>query len=404
MKFSDFSLCEQLLSAVEEAGYTDPTPIQLATIPIVLQGADLLGTAQTGSGKTAAFALPILQLLAGRTAKTSLTGVCPIRALVLTPTRELAVQIDQSFQTYGAALALSSCAVFGGVSQNSQMTRLRRGADILIATPGRLIDLISQKIVRLDRIEIFVLDEADRMLDMGFIRDVKRIITKLPKTRQTLFFSATMPLEVEQLAIGILHNPQTVKVDPVTATVDSIRQMVCFVDKINKRKLLAWLLKKEEITSVLVFTKTKITADRVTRDLISDGVGAMAIHGDKNQKDRQNAMNRMKEGRISVLVATDIAARGIDIADLSHVINYDLPEESEIYIHRIGRTGRAGHIGNAISFCCYDDMEYLRSIEKLINKTLEEIESPWPIQVFTSSQSQPKYRPRPTKRTSYHSR
>ena len=378
MKFSEMNLIAPILDAVDQAGYVTPTPIQQATIPIALKGRDILGTAQTGTGKTAAFALPILQRLADSPAGG------PIRALILTPTRELALQIFESFEAYGANLPLRCCVVFGGVNQNPQVSKLKQGVDILVATPGRLNDLIGQGFIDLSSLEIFVLDEADRMLDMGFILDVKRVIRQLPKKRQTLFFSATMPPAVEQLAISILHDPKTVKVDPVTSTVDAIRQMVYLVDKGNKKHLLAHIVNQPEVVSALVFTRTKHGADRVAREMGKAGIEAMSIHGDKTQNARQAALGAFKSGKIKVLIATDIAARGIDINELSHVINYDLPQEPETYIHRIGRTGRAGLGGDAISFCCYEELEDLLNIEHHIGKQLTVENSPWPMEIFTS--------------------
>ncbi len=383
--FENMNLIKPLLSAVAQCGYQNPTPIQRETIPPVLEGRDVLGCAQTGTGKTAAFALPILQRLMenkpdGR----------PIRALVLTPTRELALQIYENFTAYGKKLPLRSCVIFGGVGQQPQVDALRKGVDILVATPGRLNDLIGQGHISLVKLEIFVLDEADRMLDMGFIHDVKRVIAQLPKVRQTLFFSATMPQDVETLALSILTNPVTVKVDPVSSTVDTIRQYLYMVDKANKKHLLADLLNKPNVESALVFTRTKHGADRVVRELSRAGIAAKAIHGDKSQGARQEALSQFKKGKIHVLVATDIAARGIDIAGLSHVFNYDLPNEPEAYVHRIGRTGRAGHEGVAISFCCIDEEKQLKDIEKLINKKLKRLESQWPMQVFTETVKQPR--------------
>ena len=373
-----------ILKNVHAAGYTDPTPIQKGTIPLVMSGRDVLGCAQTGTGKTAAFALPILQHLADRPAGG------PIRALILTPTRELALQIFESFEAYGSKLPLRCCVVFGGVNQNPQVDKLQKGVDILVATPGRLNDLIGQGFIDLSALEIFVLDEADRMLDMGFLPDVKRVIRQLPRKRQTLFFSATMPPAVEQLAMTILHDPKTVKVDPVTSTVDSIRQVVYLVDKVNKKHLLAHIVSQPEVQSALVFTRTKHGADRVVRELARAGVQSMSIHGDKSQAARQNALNSFKAGKIKVLIATDIAARGIDIVELSHVINYDLPQEPETYIHRIGRTGRAGLDGTAISFCCYEELEDLLAIEKHIGKQLTVENSLWPMEVFTSEPAEPR--------------
>ena len=381
------NLIQPLLTAIAQCGYQTPTPIQRETIPPVLSGKDVLGCAQTGTGKTAAFALPILQRLMENKPKGKGR---PIRSLILTPTRELALQIYENFVAYGKKLPLRSCVIFGGVGQQPQVDALRKGVDILVATPGRLNDLIGQGHISLAELEIFVLDEADRMLDMGFIHDVKRVIAQLPKQRQTLFFSATMPQDVETLALSILTHPVTVKVDPVSSTVDTIRQFLYLVDKANKRHLLAELLKKPNIESALVFTRTKHGADRVVRELSKAGIAAKAIHGDKSQNARQEALSQFKKGKIHVLVATDIAARGIDIAGLSHVFNYDLPNEPEAYVHRIGRTGRAGHEGVAISFCCIDEMKQLSDIEKLINKKLTRLESQWPMQVFTETVKQPR--------------
>ena len=394
MNFDELPLLPQLLTAVKACGYETPTPIQRDTIPTVLAGKDVLGCAQTGTGKTAAFALPILQRLyqerpAGKTRN--------IRALILTPTRELALQIQENFVAYGKRLPLRSCVIFGGVGQQPQVEQLKRGVDILVATPGRLNDLIGQGFISLAQIEIFVLDEADRMLDMGFIHDVKKVIALLPDKRQTLFFSATMPGEVEKLAMSILHNPVSVKVDPVSSTVDTIDQSLYLVDKANKKHLLAELLRRPEVESALVFTRTKHGADRVVRELSREGIQARAIHGDKSQGARQEALAQFKQGKIHVLIATDIAARGIDIAGLSHVFNYDLPHEPESYVHRIGRTGRAGHEGVAVSFCCIDEMKDLKAIEKLIGKQIPRRESQWPMQVFTETVKQPP-QPRPSKR------
>lgn len=396
MTFQEMKLIPQLLSAVKQSGYETPTPIQQKTIPLVLAGGDVMGCAQTGTGKTAAFALPILQRLA-RNPRPATSGARPIRALILTPTRELALQIYESFLDYGARkLALTPVVIFGGVSQQPQTEQLKRGVDIMVATPGRLNDLIGQGFIRLDQVEIFVLDEADRMLDMGFIRDVERVITHLPEVRQTLFFSATMPPEVEGLALKILKNPATVKVDSVTRPVESVRQALYYVDKANKKYLLAHLLSQPEVENALIFARTRHGADRVVKDLGKAGIRAMAIHGDKSQAARQDALNQFKDGRLNALVATDIAARGIDIAGLSHVINYDLPNEPEVYIHRIGRTGRAGLEGDAISFCCIDEMKYLGEIESLIGKRIPTKESPWPMEVFTPTEPQPRG-PRPSK-------
>lgn len=388
MQFQELNLIKPLLAAVSCCGYTQPTPIQQKTIPPVLAGRDVLGCAQTGTGKTAAFALPILQKLYGEGKPHA--PVRPIRALILTPTRELALQIYENFEGYGKKLPLRPCVIFGGVGQQPQVEQLKRGVDILVATPGRLNDLIAQGHIKLNQLEIFVLDEADRMLDMGFIHDVKKVISHLPPKRQTLFFSATMPAEVEKLALSILVSPVEVKVDPVSSTVDKIDQCLYMIDKANKKLLLRKLLSQPQVESALVFTRTKHGADRVVRELSRGGIDARAIHGDKSQGARQQALGDFKSGKVRVLVATDIAARGIDIAGLSHVFNYDLPNEPESYVHRIGRTGRAGLEGTAISFCCIDEMKELKQIEKLIGKTIPRRESEWPMQVFTETVKQPR--------------
>ena len=385
MSFETMGLTPPLLAAVRQQGYERPTPIQEKTIPLALAGKDVLGCAQTGTGKTAAFALPILQ----RLDRPSGGPRRPIRALILTPTRELALQIYENFTAYGAGTPLRSCVIFGGVKQLPQTQQLQRGVDILVATPGRLNDLMGQGYIKLDKLEIFVLDEADRMLDMGFIHDVRKVIRALPQRRQTLFFSATMPPEVEKLALDILHEPATVKVDPVTSTVDSVRQQLYLVDKANKKRLLADLLRQPQVESALVFVRTRHGADRVVRELKKAGIDARAIHGDKSQAARQEALSQFKEGKVRVLVATDIAARGIDIHGLSHVFNYDLPNEPEAYIHRIGRTGRAGLDGDAVSFCCVDEMKQLAAIEKLTGKTISRTPSPYPMEVLTPTQPQP---------------
>lgn len=361
---------EPLLRALQEEGYTNPTPIQQQAIPIVLQKRDLLGCAQTGTGKTAAFALPLLQLMSQTTSDESANGRRPIRALILTPTRELAIQIEESFKAYGRFLSLRHEVIFGGVSQTKQVAGLRRGVDILVATPGRLLDLINQGHVSLKDIRYFVLDEADRMLDMGFVQDVRRIIARLPEQRQTLFFSATMPPEIKQLADILLQNPAKVEVTPVSSTADTIQQHIFFTEKQNKPQLLIHLLKDPQIPTALVFTRTKFGADKVARALSKVGIRAEAIHGNKTQNARQYALNNFKTRRSRVLVATDIAARGIDIDELTHVINYDLPNVPETYVHRIGRTGRAGANGIALSFCDFEEKIFLRDIEKLIRKPI----------------------------------
>ncbi len=381
MTFQEMNLIAPLLQAVQESGYETPTPIQQSTIPIALKGGDILGCAQTGTGKTAAFALPILQKMAQGAHG---ARIRPIRTLILTPTRELAQQIYECFLSFGARkISLRVCVIYGGVSQVNQVETLRHGADILVATPGRLNDLVGQGLIRLNQIDTFVLDEADRMLDMGFIRDVKRIIALLPKQRQTMFFSATMPAEAEELAMQILKNPATVKVDPVTRPVDSVRQSLYYVDKANKKHLLAHLLSETGVESALVFVRTRHGADRVVRELAKEGIQSLAIHGSKSQGARQTALTRFKSGELKTLVATDIAARGIDITGLSHVINYDLPDEPEAYIHRIGRTGRAGMSGDAVSFCCVDELKNLRAVEALTGRRIPTKDSPWPMLVTT---------------------
>lgn len=385
MTFKEFNLIQPLMKAINQQGYTEPTPIQQKAIPFLLEKKDLIGCAQTGTGKTAAFALPVLQNLATTRSKN-------IRALILTPTRELAIQIHENFESFGANLPLSCAAIFGGVSKVPQLDKLRKGVDILIATPGRLCDLMNQGYISLEHIEIFVLDEADRMLDMGFIHDVKKVLRALPTKRQTLLFSATMPREIETLANSILRNPVTVKVDPVTSTVEAIEQCVYFVDKKNKKYLLEQLLKQKGVGSALVFTRTKYGANNVVKDLAKVGITALAIHGNKSQSARQIALKSFKDGTIKVLVATDIAARGIDIPELSHVFNYELPNEPETYIHRIGRTGRAGMGGIAISFCDYDELPYLKDIEKLTGRKIERKESDWPMVILQKTEKKPRVR------------
>ena len=376
MTFNELNLSAPVLRAVAQAGYESPSPIQAAAIPPVLAGRDLMGCAQTGTGKTAAFALPMLDRLTASTPRKK--GA--IRALILTPTRELALQIGESFETYGKYLTLRSTVIFGGVGQAPQVAALKKGVDILIACPGRLNDLVGQGLLDLSNIEIFVLDEADRMLDMGFVHDVKKVIAKLPRQRQNLMFSATMPKEIEQLAAGILHDPAFVKVDPVSSTVDRIQQSLYFVEKGNKKFLLPWLIKnlKPEVVNALVFSRTKHGADKIAKDLNKQGIPAAAIHGNKSQTARVTALEDFKAGKTRVLVATDIAARGIDISELSHVFNYDLPEVPETYVHRIGRTARAGADGTAISFCAPEEKEYLAGIEKLNRRQIPVVSGhPW---------------------------
>jgi ATP-dependent RNA helicase RhlE len=372
MSFTQLSLIEPIARAVREEGYDTPTPIQLAAIPHVLAGRDLLGLAQTGTGKTAAFALPILQRLAQSGRRPH--GDRPIAVLVLTPTRELAAQIGESFASYGRHLGYKQAVIFGGVSQHGQEKVLRQGIDILIATPGRLLDLTQQRLVHLNKLDIFVLDEADRMLDMGFIHDVRRVIALLPPKKQTLFFSATMPPEAKKLADQLLHNPATAAVTPVSSTVETIDQQVFFVDKGAKRQLLAHLLRDGAVTRALVFTRTKHGANRVADYLARNGIGADAIHGNKSQNARERALGRFKTGDSRVLVATDIAARGIDIEDISHVVNFDLPNVPETYVHRIGRTARAGASGTALSFCDGEERAYLADIEKLTRRRLTRVD------------------------------
>jgi ATP-dependent RNA helicase RhlE len=368
MSFEKLNLIEPVLRALKTEGYTQPTPIQEQAIPVLLERKDLLGCAQTGTGKTLAFAAPILQLL--HQDELYVKGPNGIKTLILTPTRELAIQIGESFAAYGKYLKLKHTVIFGGVSQHSQTNALRSGVDILIATPGRLLDLMDQRFVHLQHVKIFVLDEADRMLDMGFIHDVKKVITKLPAKRQTLFFSATMPPEISKLANTILTNPVRVEVTPQSTTANTVQQALYYVEKSDKRSLLIHLLKDQNIETALVFTRTKHGADRVAKDLNRAGVQAEAIHGNKSQNARQRALSNFKEKQTRVLVATDIAARGIDIDDLSHVINYELPNIPETYVHRIGRTGRAGASGIAFSFCDSEEKEFLRDIHKLIAKTI----------------------------------
>ncbi len=365
MNFTDLKLIEPIAKALQEEGYTQPTPIQQKAIPNILQGRDLLGTAQTGTGKTAAFAIPILQNLTEKNIRNN-----QIKALILTPTRELAIQIEESFNAYGRHLKLRNLVVFGGVKQGAQEASLKKGVDILVATPGRLLDFISQGIISLKNLEIFVLDEADRMLDMGFVHDVKRIVKLLPTKRQTLFFSATFPDEIKNLADSILNNPVKVSVAPVSATADTIQQKVYFVEKDDKLDLLTHILQNDISDSVLVFSRTKHGADKIARKLQKHKISAEAIHGNKSQNQRQNALTNFKSGKSRVLVATDIAARGIDIDELKYVVNFELSDVSETYVHRIGRTGRAGAEGKSISFVDGLDLINLKNTEKLIGKKI----------------------------------
>ncbi len=367
MQFKDLNLIEPLQLALIKSGYTTPTPIQTQAIPHLLLGKDLLGCAQTGTGKTAAFALPILNHLA--TTKHQLQPRST-HVLVLTPTRELALQIYESFQTYGENLRLKMAVVFGGVGQGPQVKSLSTGVDILVATPGRLLDLISQNHITIRNLKVFVLDEADRMLDMGFIRDIQKVLTMIPKQRQTLFFSATMPNDIQKLASSMLTNPVRVEVTPVSSTAEKIDQRVMFVEKSQKKDLLQFVLKDPKLQRVIVFTRTKHGANRVSELLTKNRVPSEAIHGNKSQNARQRALDAFKEGKIRVLIATDIAARGIDVDGISHVINYEVPNIAESYVHRIGRTARAGAEGSAISFCDAEERSFIRDIEKLIGQSI----------------------------------
>ncbi|GAA4073523.1 DEAD/DEAH box helicase [Flavobacterium cheonanense] len=377
MTFSDLNLLKNIQQALTEEGYESPTPIQQQAIPVILEGTDLVGCAQTGTGKTAAFAIPIINMLhrlVGSSAKRKV-----IRTLVVTPTRELAIQIDESFNTYGKYTNIRSMVIFGGVSQVPQVDQLKKGIDILIATPGRLLDLHKQGFIDLDHLHFLVLDEADQMLDMGFINDVKKIVKLTPDNRQTLLFSATMPMAIRELADTFLTKPKYVSVDPVSSTAEKVNQKVYFVGKEDKRKLLYHIIRNDKIENVLVFTRTKHGADNVVKALKKNNVTAEAIHGDKSQNARQRVLDAFKNKEISVLVATDIAARGIDIESLPYVINFDIPNISETYVHRIGRTGRAGNTGLAISFCAKDEQPYWKDIEKLIKINVKvEKEHPYP--------------------------
>jgi ATP-dependent RNA helicase RhlE len=379
MTFEDLEVSAPILSALKKEGYTNPTPIQEKSIPIVLRGGDLLACAQTGTGKTAAFSVPILQLLADNIQHRNKRK---IRALIVTPTRELAIQIGESLTAYGADLALKNTVIFGGVSQLAQVNRLKSGIDVLVATPGRLLDLIAQGEISLQHVEIFVLDEADRMLDMGFIHDVKKLLKVIPDKRQSLFFSATMPPAIVELAGTILQNPDKVEVTPVSSTVEKIDQELYFVDKGNKNALLLHILDNPEIETALVFTRTKHGADKVVKLLVKHQIKAEAIHGNKAQNARQRALTNFKNKTIRVLVATDIAARGIDVDALAYVINFEIPNIPETYVHRIGRTGRAGLEGMAMSFCDHEEIAYLRDIEKLIKLQIpRNTTHPFPMEV-----------------------
>jgi len=398
MTFKELNIIEPILKALTMEGYSAPTPIQEQAIPIILNNSDILGCAQTGTGKTAAFSIPILQKLY-RNVKQGREK--DIKALILTPTRELAIQIGESFEAYGKYTSLRHTVIFGGVGQRSQTDALRGGIDILIATPGRLLDLINQGYVNLKKVDFFVLDEADRMLDMGFIHDIKRILPLLPANKQTLFFSATMPSEIASLANSILKNPQKVAVTPVSSTVDTIDQYLFYAGKREKTSLLIDLLRDKDKESVLVFSRTKHGADKIAKSLTNAGIGTAAIHGNKSQNARQSALLSFKNHKTRVLIATDIAARGIDIDHLSHVINYDLPEVPETYVHRIGRTGRAGHSGIALSFCDpQEEITRLKDIQKLIGKKITVLQEQAPSNGDQSIREQPSERPaqRPAQR------
>lgn len=370
MKFNKLKINKKIIRVLDESGYKEATPIQEKTIPHALERKDVLGLAQTGSGKTAAFAIPSLQHLMHKEGSKRI-----IKVLVVTPTRELAIQVQESFKTYGKYLPLKSAVVFGGVNQSNQVRELRTGVDILVATPGRLLDLISQKLVDISKVDTLILDEADRMLDMGFVHDINKIVKLIPTNRQTLLFSATMPKEIESIAAKYLVDPVTVSVTPVSSTVDTIKQGVYFVDKIYKTSLLLEFFSEHKNDPVLIFTRTKHGADKLLKDLTKLNIKAKAIHGNKSQNARQLALSLFKTGKINALIATDIAARGIDINELKYVINYDMPEQAESYVHRIGRTGRAGNSGTAISYCSYQEMSLLREIEKLIKMKIDVLEN-----------------------------
>ncbi len=377
MKFEELKILPSILKALRDENYTEPTSIQAESIPLVLNGDDVLGSAQTGTGKTAAFAIPIIQHLVK--SQQNLRGKRKISSLVVTPTRELAIQIGESFTTYAKYTNIRNVVIFGGVTQGSQTNALKQGVDVLVATPGRLLDLMNQGYISLRDVKYFVLDEADRMLDMGFIHDIKRIIAKLPKERQSLFFSATMPQNILNLSRQILINPKKVAVNPVSSTAETIQQYLYTTNKDSKKNLLSYILKDHEIKQVLLFSRTKHGADRIVRNLRKEKIECAAIHGDKSQNQRQKALKEFKAGKIRVLVATDIAARGIDIDKLRYVINYDIPNESETYVHRIGRCGRAGEDGISISICEPEENVYIRDIEKLIKQKIQIVsDNPFP--------------------------
>ena len=377
MRFEDLKLIPPILKALKDKNYVEPTPIQGRAIPIILKRQDVLGVAQTGTGKTAAFAIPIIQLIHQIEAKQG--GKPTMRALILTPTRELAIQIEESIESYAKHTVVKQTVIFGGVKQHSQVKALRKGVHILVATPGRLLDLISQGIISLSTIKVFILDEADRMLDMGFINDIKRILPLLPKKRQSLFFSATMPNNIVKLSREILKDPKKIEVSPVSSTAETIQQYLYYTNRTTKKNLLTYILKDEDIDQVLVFSRTKRGADRIAKDLKKKGISAAAIHGDKAQNQRQKALKQFKEGATRVLVATDIAARGIDIDKLRYVVNYDIPNVAETYVHRIGRSGRAGEDGVAIAICEPEENAFIRDIEKLIKQKIKVLKDhPYP--------------------------
>jgi ATP-dependent RNA helicase RhlE len=377
MRFEELEISVPILRALKEEQYEIPTPIQAEAIPHILERKDVMGSAQTGTGKTAAFAIPILQLL--EQDRKSKKSARRIKALVITPTRELAIQIGESFSTYGRHTAIKNTVIFGGVNQNQQTATLKKGVDVLVATPGRLLDLMDQGFISLKDIEYFVLDEADRMLDMGFIHDIRKIIARLPEKRQSLFFSATMPKNIVELSRQILHKPVKVAVSPVSSAAETVQHYLYYTNKSSKKNLLLHILKDQDLDQVLLFSRTKHGADRIARNLKKKGIQTAAIHGDKSQNQRQKSLNQFKEGNVRVLVATDIAARGIDIDSLKYVINYDLPNVAETYVHRIGRSGRAGEEGTAISLCEPEENAYLKDIEKLIDQKIEKVgDNPYP--------------------------
>jgi ATP-dependent RNA helicase RhlE len=377
MRFEELKISEPIFRALQEEKYSTPTPIQEQAIPHILSRKDVMGSAQTGTGKTAAFAIPIIQLLEQE--RTKKKGAHKIKALVITPTRELAIQIGESFSTYGRHTDIKNTVIYGGVNQHGQTEALRRGIDVLVATPGRLLDLMNQGFISLEDIEYFVLDEADRMLDMGFIHDIRKIIARLPEKRQSLFFSATMPKNIMELSRQILHKPVKVEVSPESSAAETVQHYMYYTNKSNKKNLLLHILKNQDIDQVLLFSRTKHGADRIARNLKNKRIHTAAIHGDKSQNQRQKSLQQFKDGDVRVLVATDIAARGIDIDSLRYVINYDLPNVAETYVHRIGRSGRAGEEGTAISLCEPEENAYLKDIEKLIDQKIEKVDdNPYP--------------------------